>query len=326
MQRTIALHSGLAIVFAYFGICLAIYLIQVFPIPGVILMAMGGPAWIGFLVHIAMLHLGVAAISGFISRFWIAIPILFYAGGYALHLYSVELANDLRASIEQANAAAKVTIEQPFAFLSEGGGGAFELLEHYRVDRIFIRNGPDATGKYQITTQYFAKGEPCDRANTGWWYEKRFEPYLMRKDLFPTYGPSEKTRQCIISQDGLPAEWRYRIKSDYINTTSDFYTKRFGRKWTVIDERTGQNLLSVEVGGIKTLPPIPMIYAGCMLNSGAPSWDCNFGLMQGADFMAIGYKKRTDNGNPFIPTKDPDTWEISALARALSLELRRPTD
>jgi hypothetical protein len=45
--------------------------------------------------------------------------------------------------------------------------------------------------------------------------------------------------------------------------------------------------------------------------------------------MAAGYKPRAADDpqkNPFIPSLDAETWEVTQLARALGLEARQPTD
>jgi hypothetical protein len=87
------------------------------------------------------------------------------------------------------------------------------LIELYRVDRSFLRQG-DGT----ITTQYYAHGGECDNDLQGYYYERRNEPWAFRKDIFYSYH-GKKTRQCILSQDGLPAEWRYRITVPMRGTT-----------------------------------------------------------------------------------------------------------
>jgi hypothetical protein len=281
-------------------------------------MVLAGMMWVGILIHLAMLHLAVASLVKIISRAWLILPIAYYAAGYALHVVSVREVQNKIAAIERANAEVVIKAELPFTFLEEGSSGAFELLELYRTDRAFIRQNSGA-----ITTRYYAEGEACARANKDYYAEKSTEPFLLRANL-PVR--SATTRQCILMQDGLPAEWRYRIKGEYLVEEDTRYYRHFGRKWTVFDEKTGAQLVSVEVGGFKTLPAVQTVIAGCALHSGAARWICGTGLMREMSFIPVGYKKRSDRGNVFIPINDPDTWEITPLARALSLEPRKTTD
>jgi len=322
MKRLFTSGSGILLFYAL--VCGGIYLLQAFPATGVILMFFGAMLWIGIAIHVAMAHLAIASLTKIISRAWLAVPIVYYVGGYALHLVSVRQVQEKIGEIERANAAVVIKVEQPFSFVSEGSPDTFELLERYRADRSFILQGSGTQAA--VTARYYAKGEACDSANTVWFYEKRREPFLMRRDLFASYKGGDKTRQCILSQDGLAGDWRYRIKGEYINEREAALYRHFGSRWTVSDDRTGAKLVSVEVGGFNPLPPIQTVFAGCALNSGAARWDCAAGLMREGAFIPVGFKKRTDGGNNFIPTNDPDTWEITVLARALSLDLRQPTD
>jgi hypothetical protein len=202
-----AQRSGPGLLLAYILAGAAIYAIQLSPFPGIILIALAAPFWIGLLVHIAMLHLAWLAIRGPISKAWLALPIGFYAGGIALHLASVRAAEAKADAINARNAAVRLTVDQPFRYLREGNADSFELIEHYRVDRSFLRQA-----KGIITTQYYARGADCDNGLKGFYYQRRFEPWLFRNDIFYDYH-GQKTRQCILSQDGISADWQYRIKA-----------------------------------------------------------------------------------------------------------------
>lgn len=310
-------RSGLGILAFYALLCGVAYLLQLAPSIGIIVMVLGGMIWVGILIHLAMLHLAAASLTGTISRVWLVVPIAYYAAGYALHLVSVQQVQDRIAAIERANAATVIKAEQPFSFLEEGSG-AFELLELYRADRAFIRRADGS-----VTTRYYAEGEACREANKDYNVEKRKEPFLLRANL-PVRSLAK--RQCIISQDGLLAEWHYRIMGEYLKEENDLLYRHFGSRWVVFDERSGAQLGSVEIGGFQALPPVQTVTAGCALDSGAARWVCGTSLMHELAFVPVGYRQRTDRGSRFIPINDPDTWEITPLARALSLEPRRVTD
>jgi len=326
MRKLLSLRSGVGILSTYAIAAAAIFLLQAFPGTGIFLMFVMGVLWIGLLIHVAMFHLTAASLRNLIPRKWIAVPIAYYGGGFALYLLALLLVNTQTAAIERANAAARIRAEQPLTFLINGGHvqDGTALLQGYRADRFFVRNrGRD--GEY-FTTEYFAQGETCERANKGYFYEKRFEPWLRVADLFPSYKGRDKARQCIIEQDGLPAGWRYRIEAE--GTRRDNVAVRsYGTKWIVFDGQRDERLLTVEVRELSTVLPIPLLLAGCGLNSGAARWDCGASLMGSRFPTTAGYKGGFNTlTNPPPPGSDVDTWQISALARALSLEPRQPTD
>jgi len=308
-------QNGLLLLTAYVLLGVIIFALQLPTIPGVILMVLAAPLWIGLLVHIAMAHFAWLSIRGTISRAWLALPLGFYAGGYALHLASVHSAEAEAAAINTHNAAVRLTVDQPFRYFRDGNADSFPLIEHYRVERSFLREG-DGT----ISTTYYARGADCDSARQG----------LFRKDVFYYYH-GNKTPQCILLQHGLPAEWRYRITANYTYTkdrASSLFTRR-GKAFEIFDERDKRMLGSIEVATFTPFLVVPWIIAGCGLNSAAAKWQCGWELMKGGSSITAGYKPRDADDpqkNPFTPSLDAETWEVTQLARALGLESRQPTD
>jgi hypothetical protein len=317
-------QSGLRLLVAYLLLALVIFALQLPPFPGIFLMVLAAPLWIGFLAHVAMAHFACLAIRGTISKAWLALPLGFYAGGYAVHLASIHAAEAEAAAINAHNTAVRLTVDQPFRYLRDGSADSFPLIEHYRVDRSFLRQGNE------ITTTYYAHGADCDNALQGYYYQRRHEPWAFRKDIFYYYH-GNKTRQCILSQDGLPAEWHYRITANYTYTkdhASSLFTRR-GKAFEIFDERDKRILGTIEVATFTPFPVVPWIVAGCGLNSGAAKWQCGWNLTKGGTSIAAGYKPRAADDpqtNPFTPSLDAETWEVTQLARALGLEPRQPTD
>jgi hypothetical protein len=314
--------SGWTIILFWGSIMAASVAVQLVPIVGLISLMLLSPFWFGGALHAMMISLGAQALRRRIGAAWLALPLLYYGGGFGLHLASVERAEAQAAAIEAANAKISIQVPRPFVYAAEDrmAVGDTQLVERYHADRAFL------VGKDHVTTRYFAKGRACDTANTGWWYEKRFEPFLHRRDLFPAYKGADKTRQCLISQDGLPAVWRYRIIREESLRRGDWMNQRFGTDFTVIDDRAGKTVLQVETASIRTLPPILTLVAGCTIaGSGAPR-TCEILPWGSSRLVPAGYKPRTDKGNPFTPTVDPAHSEVAALAKALGLEPRLPTD
>lgn len=316
--------SGLALLIAYVLLGGVIYAIQLPAIPGFILMVLAAPLWIGLLVHVAMAQFAWFALRGMISRAWLVLPLAIYGGGLALHFASVRAAEAEAAAINARNAAVQLNVETPFRYLREGSADSFPLLEHYRMDSSFLRQGND------VTATYYARGEACDNALQGYYYKRRQEPWALRKDIFYFYHGT-KTRQCILSQVVSSVDWRYRIKGNYTyakDRASQLF-ERWGKAFEIYDERENRLLGTIEVVTFRPFPIVPLIIAGCGLNSGAATWQCGFGLAKAGPLIAAGYKARAADDpqkNPFTPSLDAETWEVTQLARALGLEPRQPTD
>jgi hypothetical protein len=311
------LQSGFFIILCYGLAAVWVCGLQLVPYLGWVVLAMWGPLWVGYLVHFMLLHLAGGAVVGTISRAWLIMPIAYYGGGFALHSVSLNRAHAEVNAVEQAAQKATIKVDLPLSFLNEAGAGGFELLKHYRVDRAFLRQ---AQGR--ITTQYFARGEACNDGIRNGRSAPRGQPSLL-VNLFHGDHDKDKTRQCILSQDDLPASWRYRLeRRDLLK--GDVINARFGSHYSVIDETTGAAVLTVETGTIGTLPLVQTIIVVCSLYRGALK--CDFGLERDPALVPIGYKLLRRGYAPFVELEDPDTWEIGILGRALSLEPRTPAD
>jgi hypothetical protein len=237
---------------AYLLLGCVIYAGQLPAIPGIILMVLAAPLWIGLLVHVAMAQFTWFAVRGTISRAWLALPLAVYGGGLALHVASVRAAEAEAATINARNAAVQLNVEKPFRYLREGSADSFPLLEHYRVDSSFLRQGND------VTATYYARGEACDNALQGYHYKRRQEAWALRKDIFYFY-KGTKTRKCILSQVVPSADWRYRIKGNYTydkDRASPLFERR-GEAFEIYDERENRLLGTIEVATFAPFPIVP---------------------------------------------------------------------
>lgn len=313
--------GGAGIVLFYAILCGASFLLQAFPVTGVFLMMGGAPLWIGVLVHVMMAHLTIGALTRRIAAAWLAAPLAYYIGGYAMHWKSVEEARALAARIESANAEQSLAVDQPFTYRSTNFE-TLDLLEMYRVASAYSNAGRGQ----EYTEYYYAKDEECALANRGYFHAKRFEPSAFRPDLFYYVADAGKTRQCLLQKSVLEPNPAYEIKSWLDRDLhATLLLRPYVIAWQARDLRNDASVI-VRVGSISTLPPVQTVVAGCALNSGKPAWECSTSLIYNSGAISVGVKKRTDGGNQFIPTRDPDTWDVTALARALGLTAREPTD
>jgi hypothetical protein len=311
-----AKHHGIGIVAIYAIICGAIFLLQLIPVTGIFLMFMLAIMWIGVVINIGMVHLAVASLLGTIALPWILLPIGFYVGGYAVHYRAVADVEAQTDAIEKANAASIITASPPLSFYIKGL--FVDLLELYRIDRLVLLRGNNTP-----TIYYYARGQECDSASPNYNYAKRDEPFLLRRDLFLYYKGADKTHQCILQKDGPAGEVHYRIEAESSSSES-YLIKRFGTKWTVYDVQTNMPLTSAQSAGFSVIEPIPMVLAGCGLVDNPSSWRCDAQMMKESVYTGAGYRPSNDPGA--FRSRDPQTWDIGPLGRALSLQPRQPTD
>jgi hypothetical protein len=317
MMKWVKQDGGLGVVAFYAMICGAIFLLQLIPITGLFLMFLMAIIWIGLVINVAMIHLAVAAVVRSIALPWILLPIVFYIGGLAAHYRAVAAVTAQSEAIERANAAAIITASAPLSFFVKGL--SIDLLELYRIDRMVLPRGSNAPA----TIYYYARGPECSSASLNYNYQKRDQPWQLRRDLFPNYKGADKTQQSILQKDGPAGEVHYRLEIDPVSSET-LLIKSFGTKWTVYDVQTGATLTSAQSAQFSVIEPIPVLFAGCGLVDNPSSWQCDAQMMKESTYTGAGY--RPDHGSDVFRSRDPQTWDIGPLGRALSLQPRQPND
>ncbi|MGO9432470.1 hypothetical protein [Rhodoblastus sp.] len=295
-------------------------------------MFLAGPIWIGLLLHFLMLVLVIQAAFREISRVWLIVPMLYYGGGYALHLHALRLAEAEAAKIARANAAQSVQVETPFSYTGDALN-IVELLEHFRVawEQSSKQDYRDGGRLYSVVVRTDVRsGAACDLPTLR--ENDPFAPWLVQPYLFPSEKAADKTRQCLVRQmidvGATPMEDpRYSVKrtQEFSHPPSRFVTPDLFR-WTATDLRSNRVITEVVEGDFYTLPAVQTIVVGCALDSGTPAWRCGIELMGGSNGISVGHKRRTDGGYAFTYVSDPETSPAYALGKALGLTPRTPTD
>jgi hypothetical protein len=310
------------------GTCLLVMLIsfalQMIPLVNFFALLVGAPYWFGIALHVMLITIGAQAWRGRLPLIMIGLPIIYYGAGFGFHLASSSRALAIAAQIEAANDAVTFVAPKPFFYRADDRAavGDVELLERFRVERAYL------IGKDSATIRSFAKGAGCNATN-GFYYDRRFdEPYLYRRDLFYFYKGADKTRQCVLSIDGMAPPYRYRIVNEQSPSRGDWLNPRFGERFSVIDDQERKTVAVVETASLKRLPPILTLLGGCSLRlstGGAPE-KCGIFPVYSSKIVPAAYRPRNDDGNPFTPTLDPMQSRVGALGKAIGLEPRTPRD
>jgi hypothetical protein len=301
------------------------YILLTIPIINYLAILLGAPWWFGIAIILTMLTTTVLAITRAVPLAWLLMPIGYLAGIIGLAQISESRAKEKAAQIEKNNAANKWRAPTPFEYraIDKGSVGYSELVERFRHTTAIFADEKEST------VRYFAKGSDCDNASKHFDYKNRFEkPWLYRKDIFPSNWDSEKTRQCVLSKD-YPGKIspHYSVTNDQSRNFGDWLNPQIGEEFTVRDERTGAILAKVETSTIRTVTPFQIFTVSCKQSSLlAPFSRCGIYLPYQKESIPAGYKTRTDDGNPFIPTDDPMNSRVGALGKAIGLIPREQND
>jgi len=270
----------------WFAAALVVYLLQVFPYTGIFLMFLLAPYWVGALITIGMVSLVIeAGLSRTISSNWLAIPVFYvsaYAAAYVLSIYEF---NRLERQAATASAVAQVPFDRardPLLIRSDTRRNSERLAQHlvryYGVGRVYsVNHHPRKT---TIRQYGIAPLQKCDLIAS------REGAYKLGAGVFTLAGGSgvwnsssirsKKPRDTHcgywIERGPEPGERPLRIDV----TSSDERTWLLGRlrrSSAQVTRPDGSNH-TYHGGSGATLQPFPYPLAGCFLNSGAPSWDC----------------------------------------------------
>jgi len=269
----------------YAGAILVVIGAELFPATGIFLMFLVGPIWAAVIFNIWMVHLGVEAWTGRIARPWLAVPVFFYLAYEATVIGIYFDARGVRDAIEQANA---LSAAPPPHIAVVIDARPNEIGANSAAPYAAVADGFDVYyGDYLL--KRFERGDPSCKAP--FWDSRKIQP------RFRVFGPMGR-RECFIAvaaKAPRPAIHIVRVP-DSPAALED--SRRQGRSFApaAILHRTDITLFSadgsratlghVQAGMIRYPVLLPLVIAGCALNSGAPSWDCTFGPAQ--ETMPVG--------------------------------------
>jgi hypothetical protein len=253
----------------------AVFLLQVIPEIGVVLMVVLAMFWPIVLINASMIGVAIEAIGGRVSRLWLLLPVIFY-GGYWIAATLDRLALREIASQYEVSNARVVTgfdpVHQALVFEADGVGGWLtanfalpvsynvdpSLPEEYRSNRMVEStvcaklNGSNALRAAFVYGSAILDGDTIGRRSL----DKRFCGLTMpEKPELP---------QVVVRR----TETKGFEKSLPITRVLTTITMPDGRRFELF-------------GGVAApLFWIPRPIMGCALNSGAPSWNCTAGFMR----------------------------------------------
>jgi hypothetical protein len=277
----------------------AAYVIQLSPMPGVVLMMMGAILWPGALIHITLVLIIVDVWRRRAHPIFLALPVAFYSAGIGAAVLSRYDAWRLERHVDALSSEAPIAFDpqtQAVVFARNESGNMGQVHEHllaaYKLDVAYAPRGDD-NGEIR-STRIVPRAQCPERPMEGGSYRRFFR-----------VGAVRITNACMINAPE-------RIDRPPIIVSSTESEERWGffdATITRTEIRSGLTTHVVATAETQVYPFLPAIFAGCALNSGGPSWECVHGLRS----------SRREVGGRGGPG---DTRRINAIAAALDLQPR----
>lgn len=280
---------GLGLSAIYIAAIVLVIAAELFPPTGIFLMFMLGPLWAAVIFNIWMGNLILDAWTGRIALLWLVLPVFFYVGYEAAAIGVYLDARAMRGQIEQANAlnlgavpAGRIAVVIDAEQNEIGANSAAPYAA--------VADGYDVYyGDYLL--KRFERGDPsCDAP---FWHPRQAQ------QRFKVFGPmGTGMRECYVAIAAPAPRPAIHIVKTPQTATSYVERQRGQRGFAAFATLRGTDFtLAARDGSLVRLGHarageisfpflLPLAFAGCSLNSGAPSWDCAFQPMHGT--MTVG--------------------------------------
>ncbi len=253
------------------GFTAVVYLLQLWPIPGLLLLILMAPLWTVATINAGFIGLGVEALAGRINKIWLIAPLFWFAGyeyiAWKSHRAVEPLQNEILAFNDQKWIAFDPATQSLVVEKTTDSGIVRKLLESYDLPVVY---DTDRQSRQRTHAAWrISRTESCEAINDSHRFQApvRGVPLEIHSGRYPQYLPSS----CFF---GLPEEPA---------TPAVIYSDQ-GQEW----QRTGYlryrtvtiELISksdtIELRSASAAPykwyPAPTM--GCSLNSFDPSWHC----------------------------------------------------
>ncbi len=302
--------------FVFFLLTAIVMLLQVFPYTGILLMMIGAALWSILLINLGMLGTAVEAAAGRVSRWWLIIPVAWFGA------YTVAVVRDtmtmqvLRAQIAADNARVHIPFdtERQSLVLSNinedlTGLNSDLILNDYAVPVIYKHFDSTAPGEKAYFSKRLARQADCKNAHelpgapgAG---VSISSPVDDKRDRYSR--PADRDF-CILGQPEAPSLPQIRVRS----IEREMQVNGMPTVQAAMTIETPGKTYRVRGGRAAPLRWFPMLAMGCFLDSGKPSWDCQWGFLRGHNTLLTRTDKRAGT-------------DAAALARALRLRRVPPS-
>jgi len=244
---------------------IVLYVLQLFPIPGIFLMILGGPFWCGLAAQVFLVALLFEAASGRLPRFLVIVPLAAYGFYYVMYAkQSVEIAAEAR-DMQASNPAEVLRFDPATYSLVMHSTESLSLAEFYDVPAVYQVDAnlkPEGYRSHRLLDR-----EQCARAR---------DALARMKDraagfIIGVWSEGLVGGVCVLTFPDTPL-----LQQIVVTRRGD---EAWSRKRTIMEQYTdfslnGRVFATYKTASVWRLPVFPILVIGCGLNSGNPSWDC----------------------------------------------------
>ncbi|MDB5569595.1 MAG: hypothetical protein JWN93_778 [Hyphomicrobiales bacterium] len=250
-----------------------LFVLQAIPIVGIFLMFALAMFWSVALVNAGMLGVAFEAAVGRVSRWWLALPVVFYGGYLAVAAQDHATLRRLSAAYEAANARVATGFDPAReALVFEKDGSGPWLTQNYALPVAYSVNDRFPEG---FLSHRMMDSAICTQVREAPALGAAFVHAFGFHDGDGVRNNRIEKRFCALSMPERPELALVRVSRQETKTRAA--TLPITRVATTVSTPDGRRFELL--GGVAApLSWIPMPVMGCGLNSGAPSWDCSAGF------------------------------------------------
>lgn len=279
-----------------------LFLLQLFPGIGIVLMLFGAAFWSAILINCGMIGIVAEVWKRRVPHAWLILPLSFYGGYYTFAAIDYWSLHSLRRAADTANSAVSI----PFApsrqaLVINGGGEGPVLIQNFALPVVYSSTSHTNAAYH---SNRLVKTETC--------HAIRDLPAARAAGIMlsgfhngdETGDRELETRFCILTMPETPSLPLVTVTQDQKEARKGFMPVSVIT--TTVTMSNGRRF-ELRGGSAAPLRTFPLPVMGCALNSSNPSWDCNIG------FMRAGF-------TPIVSGDTRYTRDSIALARALGLK------
>jgi hypothetical protein len=247
-----------------FVIFATLFVLQAFPITGVLLMFVGAAFFTGLVLHVFLIALFVEALARRVPRFLIAIPIAAYGGYYAWVAVQAFQIAEKSTELRTSNPGQLLQLDPDTQSLVTKD--AQEFVKHHAIPVAYEPNAgykPEGHLSYRLIRR--------DQCN-------------IRKDSQSRIVTQGMHFNNVLQQAVCVLRFPEAPEHAPVVATTRGDLEIWKHKWSITEETVdlavdGRVVGSYRSASVWRLPKLPLMMIGCALNSGKPAWEC------GADFF-----------------------------------------
>ncbi len=275
--------------------------LQQFPLPGILLMLFGASIICGLLLLAFMITLFFEALSGWLPRWLIFIPIVFFTHYYLLFFNQAKEINNLEAELQQTNPTIIYGFNSDLEHLVTKN--ASSIVTNYRIPVVFSKTSKNKFFSHRMISKQSCASIPKDseaRIQTSN-VVYRESPLLGRK-----FG-RQKTRKgfCRLRMPETPSKTILEVKTNEQKVWKHKPSIEIG-KYTLL--KNGIELGQYRTASVWRYGIFPLPRIGCFLNSSRAKWECFY------DYKKSLYRLKTN------PSSMGQELNINPVALMLGLQ------